>query len=271
MQSENMPTLHRTFYPMRRTRLHLKETESTNDVGGQWLKTAMAGEILTVWTHHQTQGRGQRGRAWDQNPGLDLALTVAVKWPAQAPPRDPVALSKAATAGIRNAISSLISDSPVVRTVGIKWPNDILVENEDGQWMKCAGILIENTWRGTEWEGTLIGVGVNVNSVHAGTHRRCALGELTSSELTVAQVESRLSAHILDALDVHGSSLGYETHLVGCDQPNRFTYEGKSGVGTIKGVSAHGALEMEWTPLGDITQFLNVDRSDALQWDWLWE
>ena len=100
---------------MQHTRLHLKKTESTNDVGGQWLETAKAGEILTTWTSNQTHGRGQRGNAWEQSPGLDLALTVAVKWPAEAPPRNPVSLNKAVTTGIRNAIAALLNDAPTVR------------------------------------------------------------------------------------------------------------------------------------------------------------
>ena len=166
---------------MQHTRVHLEQTESTNDVGGQWLKTATPGEILTVWTSNQTQGRGQRGNAWEQSPGLDLALTVAVKWPANATPRDPVATNKAVTVRIRHAISGLLTNSSGIRAIGIKWPNDILVQNTAKRWLKCAGILIENTWRGTTWDGMLIGVGVNVNSVHSGANRRCALGEFASS------------------------------------------------------------------------------------------
>ena len=63
---------------MQHTRIHLKEAESTNDIGSQWLKTAVLGEILSVWTTNQTQGRGQRGNPWDQSPGLDLALTLSL-------------------------------------------------------------------------------------------------------------------------------------------------------------------------------------------------
>ena len=256
---------------MPHTRLHLKETESTNDVGGQWLKTAKAGEILTAWTSNQTRGRGQRGNAWDQAPGLDLALTVAVKWPSEAPPRDPVALNKAVTAGIRDAIAALLNEAPAARSVGIKWPNDILIQNADQRWLKCAGILIENTWRGTEWDGTLIGVGVNVNSAHAGANRRCALSEFTLLPVTVEQVEARLSEHLLGALEANSAPASYERHLVGFGLTKQLSVQDQAGMGTINGVNAHGALSLEWTPEGGSTQSLAIDRSDALHWDWLWE
>lgn len=256
---------------MPHTRLHLKETESTNDVGGQWLKTAKAGEILTAWTSNQTSGRGQRGNAWDQSPGLDLALTVAVKWPTEAPPRDPVVLNKAVTAGIRDAIATLLKEAPAVRSVGIKWPNDILIQNADQQWLKCAGILIENTWRGTEWDGTLIGVGVNVNSTHAGANRRCALSEFTRSPITVEHAEGHLSEHLLHALAANVAPDSYERHLVGFGLTKQISVEGQAGMGTITGVNTQGALGLEWKPEGGLTQSLAIDRSDALQWDWLWE
>ena len=256
---------------MPHTRLHLKETESTNDVGGQWLKTAKAGEILTAWTSNQTSGRGQRGNAWDQSPGLDLALTVAVKWPTEAPPRDPVVLNKAVTAGIRDAIATLLKEAPAVRSVGIKWPNDILIQNANQQWLKCAGILIENTWRGTEWDGTLIGVGVNVNSTHAGANRRCALSEFTRSPITVEHAEGHLSEHLLHALAANVAPDSYERHLVGFGLTKQISVEGQAGMGTITGVNTQGALGLEWKPEDGLTQSLANDRSDALQWDWLWE
>lgn len=266
---------HANFAPdipaMPQTRLHIKQTESTNDVGGQWLRTAKPGDILTAWTSDQTRGRGQRGNTWDHSPGLDLALTVAVKWPAEAPPSDPVALNKSVTTGIRDAIAASLNTAPAVCAVGIKWPNDILIQNTDQRWLKCAGILIENTWRGTDWDGTLIGVGVNVNSKHAGANRRCALGEFIPSPLTVEDVADRLSQQIVRALEANDSPLSYETHLVGFGESKRLSVQGRSGMGTVTGVNDHGALELAWTPEGGTTQPIAVERSDALQWDWLWE
>ena len=180
-------------------------------------------------------------------------------------------LNKAVTASIRRAISSLLSDSPRVRTVGIKWPNDIVIQSETGHWLKCAGILIENTWRGTAWDGLLVGVGVNVNSTQQEEPRRCALGEFTATPLTIANVEAHLARHVLDALEAQHATSDYDAHLVGRGQSEQFSFEGKSGAGTVKAVNADGALEMEWTPQGGRTRVLTVDRSDALTWDWLWK
>ena len=139
---------------------------------------------------------------------------------------------------------------PRVRTVGIKWPNDIVIQNTAKRWLKCAGILIENTWRGTTWDGLLVGVGVNVNSTHMEEPRRCALGEFTAAPLPIANVEAHLAQHVLDALEAQDAPSDYDAHLVGRDQTEQFSFEGQSGAGTVKAVNADGALEMEWTPEG---------------------
>ncbi len=255
---------------MQRTRIHLEQTESTNDIGSQWLRTASPGEILTIWTSNQTHGRGQRGKTWELSPGLDLAWTAAVKWPANALTRDPIVLNKAVTSSIRNAIAQFVADAQGERSVGIKWPNDILIRNEADQWLKCAGILIENTWRASTWDGMLIGVGVNVNSAQTGAQRRCALCEFTTTNLAIERVEAQLSEHVLDALLIPEPSQGFSEHLVGRDQREKYRFQGKTGIGIIKTVSANGALEMEWTPEGGATKQLTVERSEALEWDWLW-
>ncbi len=256
---------------MQHTRIHLKEAESTNDIGSQWLKTAVLGEILSVWTTNQTQGRGQRGNPWDQSPGLDLALTIAVKWPADAPPHDPVTRNKAVTASIRQVIADLLADSNGVRTVGIKWPNDILVQNQAGQWLKCAGILIENTWRGTSWDGMLVGVGVNVNSAHAGEQRRCSLRECLLKDLSIDRVQALMSEHVIQGLQEIDALKNYNEHLVGRGMEARFSISGQPGLGTVEGVNAKGALEMRWRPDGGTVQALTVDQSGTVSWDWLWE
>jgi BirA family biotin operon repressor/biotin-[acetyl-CoA-carboxylase] ligase len=45
-----------------------------------------------------------------------------------------------------------------IEEISIKWPNDIYWRDR-----KTAGILIENVLKGTDWEWSTIGIGLNVN------------------------------------------------------------------------------------------------------------
>ncbi len=87
----------------------------------------------------QTLGRGRRGNSWDATGGV--ALTVVLD---ECSTMLPIAVGASLAASLNNALPSV--------QVGIKWPNDIIVEGR-----KLAGILIE------EREGRcLVGVGLNV-------------------------------------------------------------------------------------------------------------
>ena len=122
----------------------LEQTESTQDAARRL--GAQAGDVVVAW--RQTAGRGRLGRAWADTAEAGIAATFVV---AAAPPGRSTAaegLALASAVGTAHAAESLLG-----RPVGIKWPNDIVVEQR-----KLAGILIE-----VADDLALIGIGVNVS------------------------------------------------------------------------------------------------------------
>jgi len=97
-------------------------------------------------TDHQTAGRGRLDRRWDAPPGANLLVSVLFhEVPAEA--GELVRrLSLAAVDAVRLTV-------PGAGTVGLKWPNDILLE--DG---KLAGVLAQRSAEGA----VVVGIGVNV-------------------------------------------------------------------------------------------------------------
>jgi BirA family biotin operon repressor/biotin-[acetyl-CoA-carboxylase] ligase len=253
---------------MNLTHSHLASTPSTNDEGSRWLKTAAPGQALSVWTLHQTAGRGQRGNGWDQVPGEDLAWTLAIKWPAENAERNPIAFNKAMTASIRDTVADLLGAGH--REVAIKWPNDLLVRQGSGPWEKCAGILIENTWKGGRWDGVLVGLGLNVNASRTSRERRCSLIDVTGQVVDLASLELLLSERLLSRLAVHGDDSSYLHHLLGMGRARTYTYRGVKGMGTVRGVDEHGALVLEWQPDGGREETITIELSRELEWNWLW-
>lgn len=253
---------------MNLTRSHLASTPSTNDEGSRWLKTATPGQALSVWTHHQTVGRGQRGNTWDQVPGKDLAWTLALKWSSEDTDRHPIAFNKAVTASIRDAVAHVLGTDGC--QLAIKWPNDLLARREGGPWEKCAGVLIENTWKGGRWDGVLVGVGLNVNATRSAEERRCSLIDVTGHVHDLASIEQLLSARLLSQLAAPNDDSIYLQHLLGMGKAHAYTYQGVKGTGTVRGVDEHGALELDWQLDGGPTTAITVAQSSDLEWDWLW-
>ncbi len=116
----------------------LRETDSTQDAARRLC--AAPGAVIVAW--RQRAGRGRLGRAWADTGDQGVAATLVL-------PRDrPERLAIASAIGTALAVETLLE-----REAGIKWPNDIMVEQR-----KLAGILVEQTG-----ETALIGIGMNVS------------------------------------------------------------------------------------------------------------
>lgn len=138
--------------------LILDQTDSTN---AEARRRAEAGELGPVWiaARHQSEGRGRRGRRWEDTQG-NLASTLLVtidRSPAQAAQLTFVAAL---------AVADLLDRYVPPALVTIKWPNDVLL---DGR--KASGILIESgkAERGGLW--LAVGIGVNLATSPQGTER----------------------------------------------------------------------------------------------------
>lgn len=124
-------------------RVHaLEETSSTQDAPER--RAGAPGTLTTAW--RQTAGRGRFGRHWADTATAGVAVTFVV----DAQPAERLALAAAVAAA--ESVESALG-----RAVGIKWPNDIVV---DGR--KLAGALIEVIGDRVS-PRALIGIGINVS------------------------------------------------------------------------------------------------------------
>ena len=116
----------------------IRETASTQDAARRL--GAQPGDVVVAW--RQTAGRGRLGRRWADTREDGVALSIVL------PCGPPERLALAFAVGVAGAVERLLD-----RPVGIKWPNDIVVERR-----KLAGILIEQS-------GALAvaGIGLNVS------------------------------------------------------------------------------------------------------------
>jgi BirA family biotin operon repressor/biotin-[acetyl-CoA-carboxylase] ligase len=120
-----------------RPRLHVRETDSTNDRARE-LAAVGAPHGTLVTAAAQSAGRGRQGRTWSAPPGHALLMSLVLR------DTHPL-LPLAAAVAVADAVGA---------DAAIKWPNDVLVGGR-----KVSGILAE----GRPQEGwAVLGIGVNV-------------------------------------------------------------------------------------------------------------
>ncbi|MGB2229387.1 MAG: hypothetical protein ACPHZB_07655, partial [Flavobacteriales bacterium] len=138
--------------------------------------------------------------------------------------------------------------------VQIKWPNDILITQE-GSSRKCAGMLVENVWRGASWSATVVGVGVNVNSERlAAQFHATSLRDAWGITLRPADVGQRLTRDLMAQLahPMHPASVlrGFKGHLFGLDAERLFAVGDQTRKGVLSDVDEQGRAKFTWAELG---------------------
>jgi BirA family biotin operon repressor/biotin-[acetyl-CoA-carboxylase] ligase len=114
-------------------------------------EAAVHGTVVTA--DAQTAGRGRMQNTWHSPAGLNLYFSVLLK-PDIVPAKTPQLALVTAVA----LMTALKSNFPDLHP-GVKWPNDILVQDR-----KLAGILCEMRIEADKIHHVIIGAGINVNS-----------------------------------------------------------------------------------------------------------
>ena len=126
------------------------ELESTNNYAKQLVSDKVE-EGTVVLAQFQSKGRGQQGNYWESETGKNLLFSL-ILYPDFLEAEFQFSLSMLVSLAI---VSVLDEETDEVQ---IKWPNDIYVGK-----LKIAGILIENTIKGSKLGSTIVGVGLNLN------------------------------------------------------------------------------------------------------------
>ena len=103
-------------------------------------------------TDFQSAGRGRLQRRWIAPPRTSLLVSVLL-WPSFPP------FWLTMIAGL-SAVEAVERHADV--TVGLKWPNDVMVRSTEGKWHKLGGILTE-VRSADERVTAVVGMGLNVN------------------------------------------------------------------------------------------------------------
>ncbi len=187
---------------------------------------------LLVVASEQTNGRGQRGRVWQDVSRRTLPCTFVVN----ATGIDSAMLSAIVGCAVHETIQSLVPSSS---TVMIKWPNDIVVREPAGTYerdRKIAGVLIEQ-------RGGCAHIGIGIN---------CAQGEadwgsdIKESAISLSQIGAQIArldlvctlvehlSHWLVAQDRAAIRSYYQAHDAMIHTRRSFQYDNRRFDGVVE-------------------------------------
>jgi BirA family biotin operon repressor/biotin-[acetyl-CoA-carboxylase] ligase len=129
---------------------YFDQVESTNTVAHSLVAEGAAEGTLVI-AEHQTTGRGRMGRVWHSPKGKGLWMSLILK------PRIPLQFAPQLTLLVAVALCRTIRQLTAL-SVGIKWPNDLLIEGK-----KVSGILLESSADEEKLQHVIAGIGISVN------------------------------------------------------------------------------------------------------------
>lgn len=165
---------------MNRSILHIDEVGSTNQFLKTCYKDGIAHGKFCVHTDFQTEGKGQRGNAWESAPAENILASFLVDMRMKL--ADIPFLNLASTLAVTKCLESYGIEPAMV-----KWPNDVMVLEK-----KVAGILIENSIEGDKLRYGVIGIGLNVNGIHIEQKRAGSMTMFTGKKYDRNEVLGRL-------------------------------------------------------------------------------
>jgi len=129
---------------------YFKSIDSTNSYAKK-LALEGAGEGTIVISDEQTGGRGRLGRQWVSQPGTSISMSMLLRPTIY--PNEAAKITEITAAAVANAITNVTN-----LETGIKWPNDIILDNK-----KVCGILTEMNAELNNINYVIVGIGINVN------------------------------------------------------------------------------------------------------------
>ena len=163
--------------------------------------TATSGEVF--FALEQTAGKGQRGRKWSAQPGMNITMSILLE-PQDWSLSEMFRLSCAAALAATDLLGRYAGEE-----TSLKWPNDIYWRDR-----KAGGILIENIMRGQQWRWAVIGFGINVNQTVFDPElpNPVSLRQITGKKFDPIQLARELCTDLQQRIDTL-NQIGFEPLL----------------------------------------------------------
>ncbi len=208
----------------------LDEVDSTNNYLRRNALSLPSGSAVTAMV--QTAGKGRRGHSWNSDGGI-LPMSVLLK-----NPKSPSVVPLLAGVAVCGALQALSDGFPFV---GIKWPNDIIID-----FHKVCGILCESARFGDDL-CVICGIGVNLTQEQgffesAGLPNAGSVKQLTGIIPDRNALASDIVRRLLDSGDFSEVYGEYKKRCLNIGREVRLIYNNKERVAFAEDITESGAL-----------------------------
>jgi BirA family biotin operon repressor/biotin-[acetyl-CoA-carboxylase] ligase len=221
--------------------IKLNATDSTNGYLRRICSKKGIEDYTVVMAKNQTKGRGQMGTVWNSQPSKNLTVSVF---------KDVSFIDLDS-----HFFISIVTSLAIIKTLrsfsvpklSIKWPNDILSEDQ-----KICGILIENVIKQNNLNASIIGIGLNVNqALFKDLPKASSLKLITGAFFNLDEVLHEIITHLkyyflqLKQGNFNELKIEYESFLFRKDKPSTFKdNRGTLFSGFIKTITDSGSLQV---------------------------
>ncbi|MEO6832809.1 MAG: biotin--[acetyl-CoA-carboxylase] ligase, partial [Chitinophagaceae bacterium] len=176
------------------------------------------------------------GKQWMSAAGESLLMSLILR------PNRTLQQQTQFMAAVAVSVAKICEQNLSKISVKIKWPNDIIIADK-----KAGGILIENMIRGTSWEWSVIGVGLNIQQQNFSKDLPFAtsLAAHGAHVLELKSLAIELREEILAALASNSDFLkGFNGRLYQLKSKQLFRENRQEFWGRVEGMNASGLLEI---------------------------
>ena len=220
--------------------IKIDATDSTNSLMRERYLSNNCSDGDVLFANAQLKGRGQHNSVWNSAPGKNLTLSVYREF-RDVSLKKPFLISCLVSLAIQAALQSF-----KIPKIYVKWPNDIMSENK-----KICGLLLENIFKGSSLNASIIGIGLNVNqeafeklpnaaSMFQISNKNFDLDEVLNVCLTFLNQKLKL----LNQPEEYILKL-YEESLYRLNIASTFEANGELFSGIIRGVTPNGLLKVQ--------------------------
>lgn len=223
--------------------IYFEKVDSTNEEAEKLLFSRLLEEYTVIVTDFQLKGKGVGRNTWQSDPAMNILMSIVLH-PEFLNPADQFMINKVVSLAVCECIAQFLPE----KSIYIKWPNDIYVEDR-----KIAGILSKNIIMGHQFSSCIVGIGLNVNQItfDPDVPNPVSLAQLTGSAVDRESVLGNLTDQIKTSYErLRSGNFGeidqdYLSTLLNYNLSAIYESHGKRFEGIIRNVDPFGRLILE--------------------------